>query len=492
MSKIPLNIQPQAYDVYAMFMRLTNTEPFALGEFIDNSSASFYENKDKLSDTPKLFVNINYEKKTHTIKIEDNAYGMDLPNFKRAIMVGSKTDKVGSRNEFGKGLKTAATWFGSKWTVESTQLGESKCYCATVDVNELLEKKLNSIDITEIEAKSEDHYTIITLENLNHDLNTAKIQKEVIEKLGSIYRRDIINDTIEINFNGKKVTFENNPILEINNEKMYKDLDFTIDFNGKTYRTKGYAALSSEEAKVGATRTGFALFRVNRAIKINEKPYEIFGNTPNSPLGFKLFGELDMDDFEVNQAKDGLAWSPELRELFYTTLKSNIQKIYSIGILTWPKIRALSKPQTPPVTPVPPTPPVPPIKPEPPKTPTPPTTPVTPTPTVSPTTPVPPTAQIPQTDFNIKIKDKEFTVKIENLNNSFLYKFEEKDNLLILNNKHSYITKSLDSNKEAIAQIILAYVLAENEARKRNADGYIIPADIHLAFSNYLQDLTRN
>jgi molecular chaperone GrpE len=205
---------------------------------------------------------------------------------------------------------------------------------------------------------------------------------------------------------------------------MYQNINFSINFNGQIYSTKGYVALSSEEAKVGANRTGFALFRVNRAIKINEKPYEIFGSTPNSPLGFKLYGELDMDDFEVNQAKDGLAWSPELKELFYNTLASNIQKIVSIGRLPWKKIHELEKPKVinTPVKTVPTTP-----KPE--------NVIITSnnTNTSEITTITSPVSYIQEetpekNDIIFNYAGNDFTIKIEELNNAILYKIAEFDN----------------------------------------------------------------
>jgi len=53
---------------------------------------------------------------------------------------------------------------------------------------------------------------------------------------------------------------------------------------------------------------GFALFRYNRVIiggiDQNYKPSKIFVQA-QSQISLKLFGELNMEDFPVNQAKDG-------------------------------------------------------------------------------------------------------------------------------------------------------------------------------------------
>ena len=49
--KINLNIQPQA-SIYSIFTRLNYSEWYALAEFVDNSTASFYQHeKELLSQT---------------------------------------------------------------------------------------------------------------------------------------------------------------------------------------------------------------------------------------------------------------------------------------------------------------------------------------------------------------------------------------------------------------------------------------------------------
>lgn len=55
-------------------------------------------------------------------------------------------------------------------------------------------------------------------------------------------------------------------------------------------------------------KAGFALFRRGRVIiggeDMNYKPAEIFGQS-QSQVSLKLFGEINLDTFPVNQAKDG-------------------------------------------------------------------------------------------------------------------------------------------------------------------------------------------
>ena len=81
-------------------------------------------------------------------------------------------------------------------------------------------------------------------------------------------------------------------------------------------------------------KSGFALFRQDRVViggtDSNYKPYQIFGQA-QSQKSLKLFGELNMNDFPVNQAKDGFIWDDGLEDAFIDVLKDNIQEYIDIA-----------------------------------------------------------------------------------------------------------------------------------------------------------------
>lgn len=83
--------------------------------------------------------------------------------------------------------------------------------------------------------------------------------------------------------------------------------------------------------------SGFALFRQDRVIiggpDQNYKPSKIFGQM-QSQVSLKLFGELNMNDFPVNQAKDGFVWDDGLEDEFIDNLKSQIQEYIKIANLS--------------------------------------------------------------------------------------------------------------------------------------------------------------
>lgn len=331
--KINLNIQPQA-SIYAFFPRLSYDEWHALAEFVDNSTASYYMHRKELeqsSSFSKLSIIINYDPIQETITIEDNAFGMELEEFKRAILLGLKPPMVG-RNEYGYGLKTSASWFGMHWSVESTQLDSQKKYSATIDIDDLVSTKKNDTDIIVDKADYSEHYTIIRISKLNRKLNTAKIKKNIINVLNSMYRRDLKAGNIEIIYNGTTLSFADYPILHFRGVDWKKDVKFSFEHEKRIYTVSGFVGIMEPG---GVDKTGFALFRNNRAIDTNFKPTEIFGSDKTTTqIALRLFGELDMDSFDVSQAKDGFGWDSELMELFVLKLKNEILDYIDVAKLS--------------------------------------------------------------------------------------------------------------------------------------------------------------
>ena len=183
MSVRKLNIRPDT-GVYGTYKRVSYEPWTALAEFVDNSTQSYYDHKEALEETKYwngLEIQINYYEDSvngDRIVIIDNAYGMNYSDFKRAIILDRPPLDTSGRNEFGMGLKTAACWFGNKWTVESTELNSNVKYKAVVDVEMLVKYKNEEIDVTEEHANRKEHYTIITIENLNRKIKVRELKEK--------------------------------------------------------------------------------------------------------------------------------------------------------------------------------------------------------------------------------------------------------------------------------------------------------------------------
>ena len=332
-----LNIQPAA-SILNVFSRLSYKPWYAIAEFVDNSTQSYISHQEELDNDKffeKLVVDVRYNSEENTLTITDNAYGMEIDRFKDAIILDSRNETQSGRNEFGMGLKTAASWFGEVWTVKSTQYGSNNRYVATVDIPKLKENNLNSIEIHRDHVDSKTHETEIIIEQVTKKITGARTIGKIRDLLSSMYRRDINNRNIEVLFNGVPIEFEDYPVLtNFRGKEWKKDLDFIVQFSDKEYRVTGFVAIMNPGS---FSKSGFALFRQDRVVvggtDENYKPYDIFGQA-QSQRSLKLFGELNMNDFPVNQAKDGFIWDDGLEDAFIDELKANIQEYIEIADLS--------------------------------------------------------------------------------------------------------------------------------------------------------------
>lgn len=330
-----LNIQPNA-GILSVFSRLNYKPWYAIGEFVDNSTASFFGHQPTLKfyKINKMRVSVEYDSFKNTLTIIDDAFGMEIDDFKRAVLMDQEPDHLNGRNEFGMGLKTAASWFGNVWSVESTQLGSFNRYYAKVDIPKLKKEGLNKTEIVTTTANKFEHGTTIIISDITKKIDSASTKTKIEELLSSMYRRDIKNGEVEIFFNGKRLFFEPYEILTFRNNEWKRDVDFTFAFNDKEYHVTGFVGIM---AKGSFPKAGFALFRYNRVIMggfdENYKPKDIFVQA-QSQISLKLFGELNMEDFPVNQAKDGFVWDDGLEEEFVKNLKQNIKDYIEIAKLS--------------------------------------------------------------------------------------------------------------------------------------------------------------
>ena len=259
------NLQPPA-GILNVFSRLNYKPHYALAEFVDNSTQSYLLHEQALKaaeEDYRLRIEISYDNETKALVIEDNAFGMIKDRFLDAITLDAKNkEQVNSRNEFGMGLKTAASWFGNVWTVSSTALGSNKRYTAIVDIPRLQETGENEIEILVEDAPPDEHGTIIFIEKITKGMGPRAIGK-TRALLASMYRRDLATNDISINVNGQDIEFEGYRVLAFRERTWRKELDFKVAFGGKEFRVTGFVGIMNPG---GFPKAGFALFRRNLVI----------------------------------------------------------------------------------------------------------------------------------------------------------------------------------------------------------------------------------
>lgn len=328
-----INIRPTSA-VYATYKRLSYQPWTAIAEFVDNSTQSYFDHREELKSLPdfkKLTIDITYESNKDgkdTLTVIDSAYGMEWEDFERAIILDRTPQNTDGRNEFGMGLKTAACWFGKKWSVISTRLGSEFGYSATIDVDKLKNEKLDEIDADIFETEPSEHYTIIKIENLNKKLTASRTVWKIKELLSNIYRQDLRSGEVVITYNGTELTYNDPAIYEEelpdgSTERWRKDVEFTVDHEGRELTVKGFIAI---RIPASVRDAGLTLIRRGRVIlggpEKNYRPIELFGDS-NSYTYQRLFGELHMDNWPVTQAKDDFDWHTSgLEEQFIEKLQS--------------------------------------------------------------------------------------------------------------------------------------------------------------------------
>ena len=328
-----INIAPKT-NVYAVFRKLNYEQASAYAEFIDNSTQSFFNNESELMSEPGYsgcIIEINHDPVNNVITIKDNCFGMDLDDFKRAVILKSVPDDTSGRNEYGMGLKTAATWFGRKWSVKSTRKGLNYEFETTIDVDILSKFMPDKVPAIVSTVSSDSHYTIITIEKLNRKFPQKKTLFALKQALGQVYCRDIQSGKVKIFYNGELVEYQYPDILiteENGKERVWKkELNFSVNYDGKEYRVSGFAAIRK---KGSLKHAGFMLFRRNRAViggfGEKYKPEMIFGQG-NSFRSQRLFGEFDLDDWPVSQTKDHFDWDAELESLFIEGVHTEIRDL---------------------------------------------------------------------------------------------------------------------------------------------------------------------
>lgn len=331
-----IDIRPEV-SVLGVFRHLNYRPWFAVAEFVDNAIQSFRDHEKELatadSQASKLLVKIRIDTSDGgVIEVSDNAAGIYREEWARALRPAEPPPDTSGLAEFGMGMKTAAAWFGRQLTVSSTALGEPFRRQITLDFDEIIEKRVETVRPETFRADPNEHGTVVTVSGL-HRPPYGKTISKIRDHLASIYRMFLRDGSLELVFQQRRsppqrLGFDEVEILEA---PRFDDLQGTpnrwsktieFDFGGGLH-AHGFVAIR----KVGSTaRAGLALFRRNRLIEGSGdetyRPRAIFGAS-NSYEYQRVFGELTLEGFEISHTKDGFRWGED-EEPFVELLREYI------------------------------------------------------------------------------------------------------------------------------------------------------------------------
>ena len=227
------------------------------------------------------------------------------------------------------GMKTAAAWFGHSLRVRSKALGEPVRREITLDFNEIIEKRLETVQPETFPAPLQEHGTEVIVSGL-HRPPYGKTISKIREHLASIYRMFLRDGSLELVFQqgtnpeqrlvAEEVNIFQGPRFD-DPDGEHKLWSKSIDFDlGGGLHAHGFLAIRA----VGSTaNAGLALFRRKRLIEGSGdetyRPRALFGAS-NSYEYQRLFGELTLEGFEISHTKDGFRWE-EHEEPFVDILR---------------------------------------------------------------------------------------------------------------------------------------------------------------------------
>lgn len=313
-------------DVIRSYKRMAYEPWTALGEFVDNSTQSYFNNDAALkkalaTEGERLTVSIVFEKDGPGIlRISDNAMGMSRDELEHAMHVGLPPAIRTGRSRYGLGMKQAACWFGNKWTITTKKLGETSEHTVSLDVEQAAAGNGDLHEAVLTGLPPDLHYTRIEITHLNQSLH-GRTQGKIKQYLAGMYSLDINNGLLILNWQNTPLDVENDWRFIANSlgESYKKDFEFFVD--GK--RVWGWVGVLDQG---GRAKAGFAIAHNGRLIRVWPtawRPEDIFGSTEgiNDLVNQRLTGVVHLDKFEVSHTKDAIHWEGDEEDQVQRELK---------------------------------------------------------------------------------------------------------------------------------------------------------------------------
>lgn len=313
-------------DLLRSYKRLPYTNWHALAEFVDNSTQSYFNNKDVLAEQfakedRGLVVSVAYDRNgLGMLRITDNAMGMSIEELRQALRIGIPPSNTQGRSKYGLGMKMAACWYGDNWTIRTTKLGDQSEHEISIDVESVAAGN-RELPHQERPAAPDDHYTIIEITNLNRKPHGRTIGK-IKQYLSSMYRVDLRSGLLTLEWQGESLEWNfdsENPFVKARDNTVYRK-DFSFEVAGKS--VGGWVGVLERGSR---SKAGFSILHANRVVRgwpESWRPERLFGQPmgSNDLVNQRLTGELHLDAFDVNHTKDDIQWASDEEDLLQDAL----------------------------------------------------------------------------------------------------------------------------------------------------------------------------
>jgi len=327
-------------EIISSYKRLAYEAWYALAEFVDNSTQSYFNNKATLNklyvnSADQLTVEISSGKDSRGgfIRIKDNSIGMSEAELKNAVYIGRPPLDTRGRSRYGLGLKTGASWFGDVWTVETKKLGERIRHKITVDVQKVAKGCLD-LPHKKDNARASEHGTTIEIRKLHRRLSGRALGKAK-EYLRSLYRRDISKNLLVLKVNGEPLSWDadiDGRLVVKNDGKLAKE-EFRFKIGKK--QVSGWAGVLAKGSRRNA---GFSILQADRVIRgwpDSYRPVTLYGDQEggsNDLVNQRLLGEIVLEGFDVSHTKDQILFEDGEQEALELKLKHELGGLRQLAI----------------------------------------------------------------------------------------------------------------------------------------------------------------
>lgn len=298
-------------NVITSYKRLPYKAWYALAEFVDNSTQSYFNNRTDLDSAfkqkgEKLTVRIAYDKEDGLLRIYDNAMGMSQDELDYALRVGSPPSITTGRSKYGLGLKTAAFWMGDQWEIRTKKLCETIEHRVVVSLEQVTSGEGEVFYESTPDIDSEKHYTILEIREHNQTFAGRTIGK-IKDYLRSMYRQDLRDGILVLEWRGEQLVWEEPVLLKREDgSQFYKDFSFPVDDR----EISGWVGILESGSR---SRAGFSILQCGRVIRgwpNSWRPQVLYGQEggSNNLVNQRLIGEIYLQGFDVSHTKDDILW----------------------------------------------------------------------------------------------------------------------------------------------------------------------------------------
>ena len=283
----------------------------AVAELVDNSIDA------RLLDTVKVTVMLNGigdDKASQSLEIEDDGTGMTPQEANNAVILGLSNKKKEDIGAFGMGLKTACTFLGGRFVVETATQDDPDATLVVYDDEEF--RRIGKWELTAYrKPKRFPHGTRIRIEQMNVNLTGrgrgAAEGKKPVDRLRKLLSRQhrlrLNSGEVQIRVNDLTIT-AHTPDYDPQWAPVFTPVDFTTESGKHVHGHVGVAKTMDGKGE----QFGLDLIRNGRIVK----EYEKLGAISSHPSWRNVYGVVYLDDFPVtNNKSDFIRDSDEWLEL---------------------------------------------------------------------------------------------------------------------------------------------------------------------------------